>query len=75
MKNKLVQMLLGLFAFLLIPFNVDAATSATLKIDCNDVEIPNFYIDVNTGRLVSEDSGSSEAINFELIDNELSIRK
>lgn len=59
--------------YIIFPVGEDGILKAS--VDCNDVEIPNFYIDVNTGRLISEDSGSSETINFELIDNELSIRK
>ena len=59
--------------YTILPIGNDGILKAI--VDCKDVEIPNFYIDINTGMLVSEDSGSSEAIDFELIDNKLSIIK
>lgn len=59
--------------YTILPVGGDGILKA--QVDCDDVKIPNFYIDVNTGQLISESDGDSENINFEIIDNELSIRK
>lgn len=54
---------------------IDKSGILKAQINCDHVEIPNFYIDVNTGKLYSEDSGSENVIDFELKDDKLNIVK
>ena len=50
MKSRIVQVLIALFVFVAIPFNVDAAGSVSVSVSCNNVILDKTTKCAITGR-------------------------
>ena len=61
MKNRIVYVLMALFAFIAIPFNVDAAGSVSVSISCKDVILGKTTECSITGRATGTDVSGFQA--------------